>query len=36
MYFPNYRLPKTGLPKCLNSLVSEYPSGVNMLKGHKH
>ena len=31
--FPNYRLQKTWLGKCLESLVSEHCSTVNMLKG---
>ena len=35
MDFQNYRLQKTWLDKCLKSLVSEYPSTVDMLKGPK-
>ena len=35
MYFQNYRLWITWLHKCLNSLVSENPSTVNMPKPAK-
>ena len=36
MYFQNHRLSKTWSRHCLKSVVSEYPSKVNMLKGPKH
>ena len=34
--FPNYKLQKTSLNKCLKSLVSKYCWTVNMLNGSKH
>ena len=36
MYFWNYRLPKTWLEHSLESVVSELPLRVNMLKDPKH
>ena len=36
MYFPNDRLGKTWLGKCLKSPVSENSSTSNMANGHKH
>ena len=35
IYFPNNRLRKTGLDKCLKSLVSGHPLTVNMSKSRK-
>ena len=34
--FCNYKLEKSGLPKCIKSPMSEHLWGVNMLSGPKH
>ena len=36
MYFPKYGLSVTRLDRYLKSVVSHYPSRINIVNAHKH